>query len=97
MAEWTVLQLEVLQLLVQGLVLADFAGVVLFLKDALTTCDAGAEVSATLAARGVVLVDEVATLRAVVLLLLLVMRRVAREKVDGQELVGLSLLSRNRI
>jgi hypothetical protein len=50
MAKWTVLELQVLQLPVESLVLADFAGVVLLLEDAGTTCNAWAVVRAALLA-----------------------------------------------
>ena len=46
--KWAMLELEVLELLVQGLMLADLAHVVLFDHDAHATCDARRVVRTTL-------------------------------------------------
>lgn len=97
-AQRAVLQLKVLQLLVQGLMLADLARVVLLLKDAHATGNAWRVMSSTLLASDVKLVDEVATLRTVELLLFLrIVRGESREQVDSQKLIGLPLLLGDRI
>ena len=76
MAQGAVLQLQVLQLFVQGLVFTDFACVVLFFEDTHTTSDTWRVVSSAFLTSNVKLVDEITTLRTVVLLLgLRVMRR----------------------
>lgn len=85
-------EFEVLELLVKSLMLADLAHVVLFLKDAHATCNAWREMSATLLATDIKFIDDSIALWTVELLLLLVIRRVPGEQVDGQKFVCLSLI-----
>lgn len=85
MTEWAVLQFQVLKLLMECLVLADFALVEFFLQDTHATCDARGVVTAAVLAIYVEFVDQLVALGAVVLLLLLaVVRSMAGEQVDGK-------------
>ena len=85
------LKFQVLKLLMEGLVLADFALVELFLQDTHATGDARRVVAAAVLAIYVEFVDQLIALGAVVLLLLLaVIWSMSGEQVDGKELVGLS-------
>ena len=78
------LQLQVLEFLVKSLMLADLASIILLLKNAHSRRNTRREVGTALRARDVEFVDDVGTLRAVDLLLLLVVGWVAREQVDGK-------------
>lgn len=92
------LQFQVLQLLVQRLVLANFARVVLLLENAHAAGDAWGVVRGALLTSDVELVDQVGALRTVVLLLRLgIMRRLSREQVNREQLIGLPLLLRDRV
>jgi len=71
MAKRAVLQLEILQLLMQCLMLANLARVILFLEDAHATRNARRVMCCALLAGDIKLVDDAATLRAVELLFLL--------------------------
>tara|TARA_B110000305_G_C19421509_1_gene631178 strand:- start:1746 stop:2006 length:261 start_codon:yes stop_codon:yes gene_type:complete len=84
--EWAVLKFQVLKLLMECLVLADFALVEFFLQDTHATRDArGVVTAAVLVAIYVEFVDQLVALGAVVLLLLLaVVRSMAGEQVDGK-------------
>jgi len=66
------LELEILELLVECFVLADFAHVVFLFKDAHATCDAWREVAAALLATDIKFIDDVVALWTIKLLLLLV-------------------------
>jgi len=85
MTEWAVLEFQVLKLLMECLVLADFALIEFLLQDTHATCDARRVVTAAVLAIYVELVDQLVALGAVVLLLLLaVVRSMSGEQVDGE-------------
>lgn len=96
MAERAMLQLQVLQLLVQGLMLANLTSVVLLFQNAHATCNARRVMRTAVLTIDVKLVDDVLALWTVILLLLLcVMWGLSGEEVDRQQLVRLPLLLRN--
>lgn len=73
-AQRAMLELEILELLVECFVLADFAHVEFLFKDAHATCDAWGEVAAALLATDIKFIDVVVALWTIKLCLLLVMR-----------------------
>jgi len=78
-AEWAMLELQILQLLVECLMLADLACVVFLLDDAHTTGDTGRVVAATFLATDVEFCDDGIAFRTVGFLLRFVVRSISRE------------------
>ena len=91
MTQRAVLELEVLELFVEGLMLTDLTHVILLHDDAHATGNAGGEMCSAVLAINIKFIDRLATLGALGLDLALVDRRMSREKVDSQELIGFSL------
>ena len=91
------LELKILKLLMQCLMLAHFAHVVLLFDDACATRDARGVVGAAFVAADVKFIDNSVTFWAVALRLGLVTRRVSRENVDCKELIRLTFRLGNRI
>lgn len=89
MAQWAMLELEIVQFTLKGLVLASLARVILLCKDALAAGDAWTEVAAAVPAVDVVLGDACLTLllRAVELLLRSVHRRMSAKQVNRKHLI----------
>jgi len=91
------LQLQVLQLLVKRLVLADLTGVVFLFDDAHATGYAGRVVTSTFLTIDVEFSDDRIAFWTVRFLLRFVVRSVPREKIDGQQFVCFSFLRSDRI
>ena len=99
MAKRAVAQFKRAKRLLQSLMLARLASVVLLSQDALARGDARREMTAAVATINVELSDEsvAAGLGALLLLLLLVGRRVSAEELEGKVFVLRALLRRQRL
>merc|ERR1719498_687344 len=84
-------EFKILKLLVQSLMLANFAGVVFSFNNRHATGDARRKMCTTVSTRDIKLVAWLSTLRAAEFLLALVNRRMSGEQIDGQQLISSSL------